>query len=228
MPVEAGVAGPGDLRGPVSVFVLERHDVARRGLCSALAESSMAVVVGESDSLRQALWRVPLLRPDVAVLGATLRDGNGVEGCLVLRGAAPLTRSLILDDSPSPGACTEAVLAGAAGYLAKDASVVDLVRAVLRAAGGERLFDMADGPGPAPAGPLVRGRTPGGSLTPGEQEVLELVGQGLTNRQIAAQMDITEKTVKNRMTSVLAKLGLRDRTQAAVHVVRHGTGTAPR
>ncbi|AMM33926.1 LuxR family transcriptional regulator [Sinomonas atrocyanea] len=204
--------------GAVRVFILDRHEVVRLGL-RGLLEGAGMTVVGEAGSVRDSLAQVPQLEPHVAVLGTQLADGIGIEVCRRLRSAAPGVQCIILNDAHDDQAVLEAVLAGAAGYFPKDTPAATLVEAIGRAAAGETLF----GPGAEarakarlssaePKDPLVE------SLTPQEHRVLDLIAEGLTNRQIARELDLAEKTAKNYVSSVLTKLGLRHRTQAALHV----------
>jgi DNA-binding NarL/FixJ family response regulator len=218
---------------PARVFLLDRHEVVRRGLRGALEGAGM-VVAGESGSVSESVSLIPRLEPDVAVLGALLADGIGIEVCRRLRSAAPGVQCISLNDAHDEQAVLEAVLAGAAGYFPKGTPAAALVEAVARAAAGHALFDpeaeertRARLSGRGGADPLVE------SLTPQEHRVLDLIAQGLTNRQIAQELALAEKTAKNYVSSVLTKLGLKHRTQAALHAAAgvargSGTGAQPR
>lgn len=208
---------------PARVFLLDRHEVARRGLRGALEGAGM-VVAGESGSVNESISLIPQLEPDVAVLGALLTDGIGIEVCRRLRSAAPGVQCIILNDAHDEQAVLEAVLAGAAGYFPKDTPAVALVEAIGLAAAGRALFDpeaearmRARLSSRGSSGPLIE------SLTPQEHRVLDLIAQGLTNRQIAQELELAEKTAKNYVSSVLTKLGLKHRTQAALHAAARGT-----
>jgi two-component system response regulator DevR len=202
----------------IRVFILDDHELVRRGL-QDLLESEGFVVVGMSGSAAEAIRRIPALRPDVAVLDARLPDGTGIEVCRDVRSVDPTLNCVILTSYDDEEALRGAVLAGASGYVLKEIGGMDLTGALRRAARGESLFSddlkarIIQGLAkPARADPKLS------SLTPQELRVLELVGEGLTNRQIGERMQLAEKTVKNYVSSLLAKLGFERRTQAAVHV----------
>lgn len=216
----ASPVGTGDAPSPdpIRVFILDDHELVRRGL-QDLLESEGFVVVGMSGSAAEATRRIPALHPDVSVLDARLPDGTGIEVCRDVRSVDATLRCLILTSYDDEHALRGAVLAGAAGYVLKEITGSDLIGAVRRAARGESLFD-AD-----LKARIIQGLTEPkrvdprvASLTPQERRVLELVGQGLTNRQIGDRMLLAEKTVKNYVSSLLAKLGFERRTQAAVHM----------
>jgi DNA-binding NarL/FixJ family response regulator len=205
----------------IRVFVLDDHELVRRGL-QDLLESEGFVVVGMSGSAAEAARRIPALRPDVAILDARLPDGTGIEVCRDVHSVDETINCLILTSYDDEQALRGAVLAGASGYVLKEIGGSDLIGALRRAARGESLFDadlkarivqgLAE---PERVDPRVA------SLTPQERRVLELVGEGLTNRQIGERMLLAEKTVKNYVSSLLAKRGFERRTQAAVHVAQH-------
>ncbi|MDQ0028672.1 response regulator [Arthrobacter bambusae] len=206
---------------PIRVYVLDDHELVRRGL-QELLESEGFVVVGMSGSAEEAARRIPALRPDVSVLDARLPDGTGIEVCREVRSVDPTLNCLILTSYDDEQALRGAVLAGAAGYVLKEIGGTDLIGALHRAARGESLFDAAV------KARIIQGLTEPkrvdprvASLTPQERRVLDLVGQGLTNRQIGEVMQLAEKTVKNYVSSMLAKLGFERRTQAAVYIA-HG------
>lgn len=205
----------------VRVYLLDDHEVVRRGLRELLEVESDIVVVGESASALEATRRIPALRPDVMVLDARLPDGSGIDVCRDVRSVDPSIVGLILTSYDDDDALRAAVLAGAAGYLLKDIRGSDLVNSIRRVSAGEELLDHA-----------VVGRVRAGwgrdaqdsrlaPLSPQERRILEHIAQGLTNRQIGVSMSLAEKTVKNYVTSVLAKMGMESRTQAAVYVASH-------
>jgi len=205
----------------VRVYLLDDHEVVRRGLRELLEVESDIVVVGESASALEATRRIPALRPDVMVLDARLPDGSGIDVCRDVRSVDPSIVGLILTSYDDDDALRAAVLAGAAGYLLKDIRGSDLVNSIRRVATGEELLDDAV---------VARVRAGWGRdaqdprlapLSPQERRILEHIAQGLTNRQIGVSMSLAEKTVKNYVTSVLAKMGMESRTQAAVYVASH-------
>ncbi|MGG5173067.1 response regulator [Pseudarthrobacter sp. J1738] len=203
---------------PIRVFVLDDHELVRRGL-QELLESEGFEVVGMSGLAVEATHRIPALHPDVCVLDARLPDGTGIEVCRDVRSVDPSLSCLILTSYDDEQALRGAVLAGAAGYVLKEIGGTDLLGAIRRTARGESLFD-ADIKARILQG-LTEPETPDprvASLTPQERRVLQLLGQGLTNRQIGEQMTLAEKTVKNYVSSMLAKLGFERRTQAAVYM----------
>ncbi|MCT9868215.1 response regulator [Paenarthrobacter aurescens] len=205
---------------PTRVFILDDHELVRRGL-QELLEGEGFVVVGMSGSAEEATRRIPALRPDVAVLDARLPDGTGIEVCRDVRSVDPGLNCLILTSYDDEQALRAAVLAGAAGYILKEIGGTDLLGALRKAAHGESLFDEAV------KTRIVQGLTAPkkqdprtASLTPQERRVLDYVGQGMTNRQIGEEMLLAEKTVKNYVSSLLAKLGFERRTQAAVFMAQ--------
>jgi len=199
------------------VFVVDDHEVVRRGLTDLLNQADGLTVIGAAATAAQAMARVPELHPDVAVLDVSLPDGNGVEVCRELRSLLPDLQCLMLTSYTHEQAMMNAFLAGAAGFVIKDITGVDLVAAVRTVGSGHSLLDQRAATalltrlrtGTAPPGPLS-------DLTEQERAALELIGQGLTNRQIAERMFVAEKTVKNYVSHLLAKLGMTSRTQAAV------------
>jgi len=201
----------------IRVFLLDDHEVVRRGLADLLQVEGDIEVVGESGSAVEATARIPALRPDVAVLDARLPDGNGIDVCRDVRAVDPSIKGLILTSYEDDEALFAAIMAGAAGYVLKQIRGTDLVDAVRRVAAGQSLLDPA-----ITARVLERIRH--GSeepkelkaLTDQERRILEYIAQGLTNHEIAQRMFLADKTVKNYVSSVLAKLGLERRTQAAV------------
>ena len=206
----------------ISVYLLDDHEIVRRGLRELLAATDDLVVVGESGLAEEAVRRIPALRPDVAIFDARLPDGSGIDACRRVRSVDPTIRGLVLTSFDDEDAVAAAVLAGASGYLLKDIRGNRIVDAIRRVAAGENLLDTE------PAQELA-GRWRAGletdprlrTLTPQERLVLAHIAEGLTNRQIGEAMSLAEKTVKNYITSVLAKMGLERRTQAAVYAVQH-------
>jgi DNA-binding NarL/FixJ family response regulator len=203
--------------GPIRVFLLDDHEVVRQGLKALLESAGGIEVVGESGSAVEAAARIPATRPHVAVLDARLPDGSGIEVCRTVRGVDDSIQALILTSYDDDEALFAAIMAGAAGYVLKEIRGSDLVDGIRRVAGGQSLIDPAltakvlervrKGPSVAPE--LAE-------LTDQERKLLGLIAEGLTNRQIGEQMFLAEKTVKNYVSSILAKLGLERRTQAAV------------
>jgi two-component system response regulator DevR len=205
----------------IRVFLLDDHEVVRRGLHELLEAEDDIEVVGESGSAQEAARRAPALRPDVAVLDARLPDGNGIDVCRDIRSVDPSIKGLILTSYEDDEALFAAIMAGASGYVLKQIRGTDLVDAVRRIAAGQSLLDPA-------VTQRVLERIRHGveeprelkSLTEQERRILEYVAEGLTNREIAGKMFLAEKTVKTYVSSLLAKLGLERRTQAAVLATR--------
>ncbi|MEO5832984.1 MAG: response regulator transcription factor [Nakamurella sp.] len=199
------------------VFLVDDHEVVRRGVADLLDEEADLTVVGQAASVAEALARIPAVRPDVVVLDIRLPDGNGVELCRELRSRIPDLNCLMLTSYPDEQAMMDAILAGAGGYVIKDIRGMDLVSAVRTVGAGRSLLDnkAADA---LMSRALAKADIPGplAGLTEQERTVLTLIGAGLTNRQIAERMYLAEKTVKNYVSRVLAKLGMQRRTQAAV------------
>ena len=202
---------------PVRVFLIDDHEVVRQGVSALLASQPDMVVAGEAATAAQALARVPALRPDVAVLDVRLPDGDGVHVCRELRAKLPGLACLMLTSYGDDEALFESVMAGAAGYVLKEVRGADLINAIRVVAAGGSLLDQT-----ATAQLFTRLRAqssaedPLHQLTEQERRVLELIGHGMTNRQIGAELFLAEKTVKNYVSSLLAKLGMQRRTQAAV------------
>jgi two-component system, NarL family, response regulator DevR len=202
----------------IRVFLLDDHEVVRRGLLALLEATGEIEVVGESGSALEAARRIPALRPDVAVLDARLPDGSGIDVCREVRSADPEIKALILTSYQDDEALFSAIMAGAAGYVLKQIKGTDLVDAIRRVASGQSLLDPA-----VTQQVLERIRHGADSepeelkrLTAQERRILELIAEGMTNRQIGEQLFLAEKTVKNYVSSLLAKLGLERRTQAAI------------
>ena len=209
---------------PIRVFLLDDHEVVRRGLHELLTLEDDLEVVGEGSSAHDALVRIPAVRPDVAVLDVRLPDGSGVEVCREIRSTLPDTHCLMLTSYADDEALFDAIMAGASGYVLKDIRGNDLVTAIREVAGGKSLLDPQ-----ATARVLERlrhGQQKDArleALTDQERRILDYIGDGLTNRQIGEQMHLAEKTVKNYVSSLLAKLGMERRTQAAAYVARMGS-----
>jgi len=205
----------------IRVFLLDDHEVVRRGLADLLTAEGDIDIVGQSGSAIEAVNRIPALRPDVAVLDARLPDGSGIDVCRDIRAVDPTIHGLILTSYEDDEALFAAIMAGAAGYVLKQIRGTDLVDAVRRVAAGQSLLDPA-----VTARVLERIRSGAGqpdelkTLTDQERRILEYIAQGLTNHEIAQKMFLADKTVKNYVSSVLAKLGLERRTQAAVLATR--------
>ena len=205
----------------IRVFLLDDHEVVRRGLVDLLEADGDIEVVGESGSAQEAARRIPAFRPDVMILDARLPDGNGIDVCRDVRAVDSTIKGLILTSYEDDEALFASIMAGAAGYVLKQIRGTDLIDAVRRVAQGQSLLD--------PAVTLrVLERIRHGveqprelaGLTDQERRILEFIAEGLTNREIASRMFLAEKTVKNYVSSLLAKLGLERRTQAAVLATR--------
>ena len=210
-------ASPGEA-GRTRIFLLDDHEIVRHGLRDLFESEDDLVVVGESGSAKEAERIIPALRPHVAVLDARLPDGSGIDVCRSIRSRDPSIRGVILTSYDDDEALFAAIMAGASGYVLKQIRSNDLVDAVRRVAAGQSLLDPA-----VTTRVLERLRhadddepTELAQLTEREREILELIAEGLTNRQIGQRLYLAEKTVKNYVSSLLAKLGLERRTQAAV------------
>jgi DNA-binding NarL/FixJ family response regulator len=201
----------------LTVFLVDDHEMVRRGVADLLDEEPDLTVVGQASSVAEALARVPTLMPDLVVLDVRLPDGNGVELCRELRSRMPALNCLMLTSYTDEDAMLEAILAGAGGYVIKDIKGSALLSAVRTVGSGLSLLDNRAAAvlisrfraNAAEPGPLA-------GLTGQERVLLDLIGEGLTNRQIAERMFLAEKTVKNYVSRLLAKLGMQRRTQAAV------------
>jgi DNA-binding NarL/FixJ family response regulator len=208
-------------RGPITVFLLDDHEIVRRGVKDMLEAEGDIKVIGEAGTASSALARIPALRPEVAVLDVRLPDGDGVTVCREIRSRMPEVACLMLTSFGDEDALLDAIMAGAAGYVLKQIRGSDLVGAVRTVATGQSMLD------PRAASQLMarlRGQSakhdPLAGLTPQERRILELIGEGLTNRQIGERMFLAEKTVKNYISGLFAKLGMERRTQAAALAVR--------
>jgi two-component system, NarL family, response regulator DevR len=208
---------------PLRVYLLDDHEIVRRGLRELLEDAGIDVI-GDTGSAIEAAKRIPAMKPDVAVLDGRLPDGSGIDVCRDVRSIDPSIACVILTSYDDDKALVGAVMAGASGYLLKEIGAMDIVDAVTRAARGESLMDPAlieRVKSRLAAGPAQDPRL--ADLGPREQQVLLLIGEGMTNRQIAEHLHLAEKTVKNYVSGVLAKLGLEHRTQAAVYITRSST-----
>ncbi len=207
---------------PIKVYLLDDHEVVRRGLRDLVEAAPDMEVVGESGSAQEAGRRIPALMPDVAVLDVRLPDGSGIEVCREVRSVDPRIRALMLTSYDDDQALVSSVLAGASGYLLKDLNGEGIVAAIRRVAAGEDLSDH-------PMVKALRDRWASHeeddprlkTLSPTERRILDLVADGLTNRQIGDRLRLAEKTVKNYVSSVLGKMGMESRTQAAVYAATH-------
>jgi len=207
----------------VRVFLLDDHEIVRRGVKELLEADGDLEVVGEAATAAEALARIPPTRPDVGVLDVRLPDGDGVQVCREIRSAHPEIQCLMLTSFADDEALFQAIMAGASGYVLKQIKGADVVEAVRAVASGRSLLDPS-----VTARVLERLRS--GSeedellarLSPQERNILRLIADGLTNRQIAEQVHLAEKTVKNYVSNLLSKLGMERRTQAAVYAARLG------
>jgi DNA-binding NarL/FixJ family response regulator len=202
--------------GQINVFLLDDHEIVRRGVRELLEAEPDIAVTGEAGTAASALARIPALKPDVAVLDVRLPDGNGIMVCRELRSMMPDLACLMLTSFGDDEALFDAIMAGAAGYVLKQIRGTDLVGAVRTVASGQSLLDPE-----AARKVMTRMREqasrsdPLAGLTTQERKILELIGEGLTNRQIGERMHLAEKTVKNYVSALFAKLGMERRTQAA-------------
>ncbi len=204
----------------IRVFLLDDHEVVRRGVRELLESADDLEVVGEAGTAAEALQRAPATSPDVAILDVRLPDASGIEVCRELRSSMPDLKCLMLTSFNDDEALFDAVIAGAAGYVLKEVRGSDLIESVRRAAAGHSLLDPV-----VTARVIDRLRNPPkdaltAMLSPQESAILGHLADGLTNRQIAEQMFLAEKTVKNYVSNLLAKLGMHHRTQAAVYAAR--------
>ncbi|MFF7602450.1 response regulator [Streptomyces mirabilis] len=208
-------------QNPIRVFLLDDHEVVRRGLTDLLDAEPDISVVGDAGSAEHALVRGPALRPDVAVLDVRLPDGDGISVCRELRSQMPGLACLMLTSFDDEEALLDAIMAGASGYVLKQIKGSDLVSAVRTVASGQSMLDptttarlmrsLRADPTEAPAlAPELA------ALSPRERDILALIGDGLTNREIGKKLYLSEKTVKNHISRLLAKLGVQRRVQAAV------------
>jgi DNA-binding NarL/FixJ family response regulator len=205
----------------IKVFLLDDHEIVRRGVREMLETEPEITVIGEAGTAESALARIPALMPDVAVLDVRLPDGDGVTVCREIRSRYPQIACLMLTSFGDDEALFDAIMAGAAGYVLKQIRGTDLVGAVRTVAAGESMLD----PGAATKvmarmRETANRKDPLAGLTEQERKILELIGEGLTNRQIGERMYLAEKTVKNYISGLFAKLGMERRTQAAAYATR--------
>ena len=209
---------------PLRLLVVDDHKVVRRGLVALLARQPGFQVVAEAGTAAQALEAARTCHPDLVVMDARLPDGSGIAACREIRAAQPATRVVILTGYADQQAVVGSIVAGASGYLLKQSRGRDLVAALEAVGRGESLLD------PAVTEPVLERLrcTPGGTsseklaaLTPRERQILERIAEGKTNKQIAAELYLSDKTIKNHVSALLAKLHLRRRAQAAAVVARH-------
>jgi len=205
---------------PITAFLMDDHEVVRQGVRALLEASGEVVVVGEASTAAEALARIPAVRPDVAVLDVRVPDGNGIEVCREIRSSLG-TACLMLTSYSDDEALFEAIMAGAAGYVLKQIRGSELLSAVKRVGAGESLLD------PAITGRVLqRLRAPSATderlsrLSDQERRILALIAEGMTNRQIAQEIHLAEKTIKNYVSNLLAKLGMERRTEAAVFATK--------
>lgn len=210
-----------DDQAQISVFLLDDHEIVRRGMRDLLESEGDIRVTGEGSTAAEALARVPAVRPDVAVLDVRLPDGDGVTVCRELRDRLPDLRCLMLTSFADDEALFDAIMAGAAGYVLKQVRSADILGAVRTVAAGGSLLDPK-----TTARVMERLRSkpaaddPLADLTDQQRTILQLIGEGLTNRQIGERMFLAEKTVKNHVSRLFDKLGMQRRTQAAAFVAR--------
>ncbi|MDE0802154.1 MAG: response regulator transcription factor [Acidimicrobiales bacterium] len=202
------------------IFLLDDHEIVRRGLRELIEAEDDLAVVGEADTAEIAYGRIPATNPDVAVLDVRLPDGNGIEVCREIRSKRPEIACLMLTSYSDDEALFAAIMAGAAGFVLKQVRGIDLIDGIRRVAAGESLLDPS-----LTARVLERLRNNPdddalSDLTPQEKRILELIGEGMTNRQIGEQMFLAEKTVKNYVSNLLSKLGMSRRTEAAAYAAR--------
>jgi two-component system, NarL family, response regulator DevR len=205
----------------VRVFLLDDHDIVRRGLAHLFETAGDIDVVGEAGTAEEALSRIPPTRPDVALLDVRLPDGDGVQVCREIRSRHPEIHCLMLTSFSDDEALFDAIMAGASGFILKQVKSEEIVQAVRFVAKGQSLLD------PAVTGRVLDRLRNGpeederlARLSPRERNILELIADGLTNRQISERIHLAEKTVKNYVSNLLTKLGMERRTQAAVYAAR--------
>ncbi len=205
----------------LKVFLLDDHELVRRGLASLISNEEDLIVVGEAGTAREALELIPVCLPDVAVLDVRLPDGDGVEVCRELRSNYPTVSCLMLTSFAEDDALASAVLAGASGYLLKQIRGNDLINSIRHVGHGRSLISTSDN---SKAFDLLRtnlqSKTKLETLTSQENKILDLISQGMTNKQIAETLFLAEKTVKNYVSHLLAKLGMKRRSEAAAYAAR--------
>jgi DNA-binding NarL/FixJ family response regulator len=227
---QRAVAGqPSSAPGPIRVFLLDDHEIVRMGVRDLLEAEPGITVIGEAGTAASALARIPALKPDVAILDIRLPDGDGVSVCRDLRSKMPQLACLMLTSFSDDEALFDAIMAGASGYVLKQIRGTDLVGAVRTIASGQSLLD------PEAASRVMRrmrdqatAADPLAGLTDQERRILALIGEGLTNRQIGDRLFLAEKTVKNYVSALFAKLGMQRRAQAAAYAAHVFDGQNPR
>jgi two-component system response regulator DevR len=211
----------------IRVFLVDDHEVVRGGVAELIDAEPDMEIVGEAGTAKQAVGRIIATCPDVVVLDVHLPDGSGIDVCREVRSAQPTVRCLIFTAFDDDTAIYAAVLAGASGYVMKDIRGQNLLESIRRVAAGQNLIDRTMSDSVVAQIEQTRAESVQSDLTAREREVLELIAEGLTNRQIGARMELAEKTVKNYVSAILAKLGMERRTQAAVYRARLPSATAP-
>ncbi len=207
--------------GHIRVFLLDDHEIVRRGLADLIGLQSDLEVVGEAGTAADAITRITASQPDVAVLDVRLPDGNGVEVCREVRSLFPNIHVLMLTSYTDDEALFNAIMAGASGYVLKEIRGTDLITAIRQVAAGNSLLDPSVTERVLER--LRNGNTKNSELsglTEQEKTILTLIGEGMTNRQIGEKMYLAEKTIKNYVSGLLAKLGMERRTQAAAYIAR--------
>lgn len=207
--------------GDVRVFLLDDHEIVRRGIAEVIGLQSDITVVGEAGTAAEAITRIRASQPDVAILDVRLADGDGIEVCREIRSLFPHIQVLMLTSYSDDEALLNAFMAGASGYILKEIRGSDLISTIRQVAAGHSLLD------PNVTGQVLerlrngnREKNELSGLTEQEKAILNLIGEGMTNRQIGERMHLAEKTIKNYVTGLLAKLGMQRRTQAAAYVAR--------
>jgi two-component system response regulator DevR len=201
------------------VFLVDDHELIRQGLRDFVAAETDMQVAGEASTAREALVRIPAVRPDVVVLDVQLPDGNGVEICREIRSAHPEIRVLFLTAFSDRETVIQALMAGASGFVVKRTKPSELLGAIRTVARGESMVDPSVASLVFEQLQAASPRNPR-QLSKQERRILELIGQGMTNRQISREMHLAEKTVKNYVSNLLRKLGMQHRTQAAIYAVK--------
>jgi DNA-binding NarL/FixJ family response regulator len=205
------------------VFLLDDHEMVREGIRRVVEAGGDMEVIGEAATAAEALERIPELAPNVAVLDVRLPDGSGVEVCREIRSIDRGIACLMLTSFSDDEALFDAIMAGASGYVLKEVRGSDLLSSIRKVAAGYSLLDPVTTARVLARVRAARAARPDDRLTPQEDRILELLGQGLTNRQIAESMYLSEKTVKNYVSNLLSKLGMSRRTEAAIYAVRRAT-----
>jgi len=211
-------ARPANARA-ITVFLLDDHELVRRGLREFLSEEGDLEIVGEAGTAAEAIAGIAEVEPDVAIIDVRLPDGNGIEVCREVRSQLPDTKCLILTSYADEEALFDAVVAGASGYVLKETKTSRLVSDIRKLAAGESLIDPA-----LKKEVLTRAAAADPGLSPQEERILELIGEGLTNRQIGERLHLAEQTVKNYVSRLMSKLGLERRVQAALYATRRRKG----